>query len=166
MVIREYRPSDLDRCRALWAEMTVHHREIYGDPTIGGDQPELGFDDHLEQVGPELIWVADRGTGVVGFVSLIHEGQEAEIVPIVVAADARSTGIGHQLVKHAVERAKELGILCLSVKPVARNEEAIAFFYDAGFRTVGHVQLLMWLGQSLPAQWRPGPGLFGKSFDY
>ncbi|UCG85462.1 MAG: GNAT family N-acetyltransferase [Gemmatimonadota bacterium] len=166
MVIRDYRSSDLGRCRALWAEMTLHHREIYGDPSIGGDDPELGFDDHLARVGPELIWVADSGSGVVGFVSLIYEGQEAEIEPIVVAAESRSTGIGHQLVKHAVEQARKLGVLCLSVKPVARNEDAIAFFHDAGFRTLGHLQLFMWLGQSFPGQWRSGPELFGREFDY
>jgi ribosomal protein S18 acetylase RimI-like enzyme len=165
-VIRQYRSSDLERCRTLWAEMTLHHRDIYDDPSIGGEQPELGFDDHLERVGPELIWVAEEGLRVVGFVSLIQDGQEAEIEPIIVAAEARSMGIGHQLVEHAVERARDLGVLCLSVKPVARNETVIGFFHDAGFRTLGHLQLFMWLGPSSPGQWRSGPELFGRAFDY
>jgi hypothetical protein len=65
-----------------------------------------------------------------------------------------------------VEQARDLGVLCLSVKPVARNKEAIAFFYDAGFRTLGHIQLFMWLGDSFPAQWKTGPELFGKPFEY
>ncbi len=30
MVIRGYRSSDLDGCRALWAEMNQRHRDIYG----------------------------------------------------------------------------------------------------------------------------------------
>jgi N-acetylglutamate synthase-like GNAT family acetyltransferase len=117
-------------------------------------------------VGPDLIWVAESDDGIVGFVSLIHEGEEAEIEPIVVTSEVRSAGIGHQLVEHAVEQARELGVLCLSVKPVARNEEAIAFFYDAGFRTLGHIQLFMWLGDSFPGQWKKGPRLFGRSFEY
>jgi GNAT superfamily N-acetyltransferase len=83
-----------------------------------------------------------------------------------VGSDARNAGIGRQLVEHAVEQARDLGVLCLSVKPVARNKEAIAFFYDAGFRTLGHIQLFMWLGDSFPAQWKTGPELFGKPFEY
>jgi len=146
--------------------MTQRHRDIYGDPTIGGENPGLEFDDHLARVGRDLIWVAETDDRVVGFVSLIHEGEEAEIEPIVVTSEVRSAGIGHQLVEHAVERARELGVLCLSVKPVARNEEAISFFYDAGFRTLGHIQLFMWLGDSLPGQWKEGPLLFGKPFAY
>jgi ribosomal protein S18 acetylase RimI-like enzyme len=146
--------------------MNQRHRDIYDDPTIGGEGPELEFDKHLARVGPDLIWVAECDGGLVGFVSLIHEGEEAEIEPIVVSSEVRSAGIGRKLVEHAVERARELGVLCLSVKPVARNEEAIAFFYDAGFRTLGHVQLFMWLGDSFPGQWKKGPELFGKLFEY
>ena len=166
MVIRGYQLSDLDGCRALWAEMTQRHRDIYDDPTIGGEDPGLEFDSHLARVGPDLIWVAESDDGVVGFVSLIHDGEEAEVEPIVVSSGVRSAGIGHQLVEHAVEEARELGVLCLSVKPVARNEEAISFFFDSGFRTLGHLQLFMWLGDSFPGQWRQGPELYGKRFDY
>ena len=166
MVIRGYRPTDLDGCRALWAEMNQRHRDIYSDPTIGGENPGLEFDNHLARVGPDLIWVAESDDGVIGLVSLIHEGEEAEIEPIVVGSEARNAGIGHQLVEHAVEQARDLGVLCLSVKPVGRNEEAIAFFYDAGFRTLGHIQLFMWLGDSFPGQWKNGPELFGKRFEY
>ena len=166
MVIRGYQPSDLDSCRALWTEMNQRHREIYEDPTIGGENPGLEFDNHLARVGPDLVWVAESDDGLVGFVSLIHEGEEAEIEPIVVTSEVRSGGVGHRLVEHAVEQAKGLGVLCLSVKPVARNEEAIAFFCAAGFRTLGHIQLFRWLGESFPGQWRAGPELFGKRFEY
>jgi N-acetylglutamate synthase-like GNAT family acetyltransferase len=166
VVIRDYRPSDLDDCRLLWAEMNQRHRDIYEDPTIGGENPGLEFDNHLTRVGPDLVWVAESEDGVVGVVSLIHEGEEAEIEPIVVSSEVRSVGIGQQLVEYAVAQARELGVLCLSVKPVARNEEAIAFFHDAGFRTLGHIQLFRWLGDSFPGQWKRGPELFGKPFEY
>ena len=166
MTIRGYRPVDLEACRALWAEMTQRHRDIYSDPTIGGEDPGLEFDEHLARVGPALIWVAESDDQVIGFVSLIHDGDEAEIEPLVVRSELRKTGIGRRLVDHAVQQARERGVVCLSVKPVARNEDAIAFFYDAGFRTLGHIQLFMWLGDSFPGQWKPGPELLGKTFDY
>ena len=166
MSIRHYEPSDRDRCRSLWAELTQRHRDIYDDPSIGGDNPGLEFDEHLARVGPECIWVATSGEEIVGLVSLIQDGEQAEVEPIVVSSQHRGRGIGQELINHAIEQARGLGVLCLSVKPVARNEEAISFFYDAGFNVLGHIQLFMWLGSSSPGQWRPGPALFGKSFDY
>ena len=146
--------------------MNQRHREIYEDPTIGGENPGLEFDRHLAKVGPEQVWVAESGEEVLGFVSLIQEGEEAEIEPIVVGSQHRSGGVGRQLLDHAVAEAKKLGVLCLGVKPVARNLEAVSFFHDAGFQTLGHIQLFMWLGPPVPGQWKSGPELFGKRFDY
>ena len=166
MSVRDYRSSDLDRCRALWAEMTQRHRDIYNDPSIGGDDPGLEFDQHLLRAGPERVWVATSGEEVVGLVSLMQDDQQAEVEPIVVSSQHRGRGIGRELLNHAIEQARALGVLCLSVKPVARNEEAISFFYDAGFKILGHVQQFMWLEPTSPGQWKPGPELFGKPFDY
>jgi hypothetical protein len=59
VAIRPYRPTDLEACRALWVELVQRHREIYQDPSIGGDDPGLYFDRHLAQVGAERIWVAE-----------------------------------------------------------------------------------------------------------
>lgn len=166
MTIRSYESADLDSCRSLWAEMTQRHRDIYDDPSIGGDDPGLEFDEHLSRVGHERVWIATSGDEIVGLVSLIQDGEQAEVEPIVVSARHRDRGIGRELLNHAIEQAKRLGVLCLSAKPVARNEEAVSFFYDAGFQTLGHIQLFMWLGPSSPGQWKPGPELFGKPFDY
>jgi GNAT superfamily N-acetyltransferase len=146
--------------------MTQRHRDIYDDPSIGGDNPGLEFDKHLARVGPERIWVATTGEQIVGLVSLIQDDQQAEVEPIVVSSEHRGGGIGQELLNHAIEQAKALGVLCLTVKPVARNKEAISFFYDAGFKTLGHIQLFMWLGPSTPGQWKSGPEVFGKPFDY
>jgi hypothetical protein len=45
IIIRDYVESDYGACRSLWAELTEYHRVIYGDPSIGGDDPGAGFDD-------------------------------------------------------------------------------------------------------------------------
>jgi GNAT superfamily N-acetyltransferase len=166
MNVRGFEPTDLDRCRSLWAEMTQRHRDIYEDPSIGGDDPGLEFDGHLSRVGPDRIWVATSAEEIVGLVSLIQDGEQAEVEPIVVSSRHRGRGIGRELLSYAVEQAQRLGVICLSVKPVARNEEGISFFHAAGFKILGHIQLFMWLGPSSPGQWRPGPELFGKTFDY
>ncbi len=166
--IRQYTSSDLEPCRALWAEMTQYHRDIYNDPSIGGDNPGLEFDKHLEKVGPERIWVSLFNEEIAGLVSLVPDmdNQQAEVEPLVVSAKHRGKGIGKRLLTFAVEEAKKWGVLCLGVKPVARNEKAVSFFYESGFKTLGHVHQFMWLGPSVPGAWKPGPDLFGKAFDY
>jgi GNAT superfamily N-acetyltransferase len=166
ITIRSYAPADLERCRSLWAEMTQHHRDIYNDPAIGGEDPGLEFDAHLNKVGAELVWVACIETEVVGLTALIHNGEEAEIEPVAVSGEHRGKGVGRALVEHATSEAARLGVLCLSVKPVARNTDAIAFFHEAGFKIVGHIQLFKWLGPAMPDQWHPGLELFERSFDY
>jgi N-acetylglutamate synthase-like GNAT family acetyltransferase len=166
VTIRQYIPSDLDRCRALWTELTQHHRNIYDDPTIGGDTPGLYFDEHLARVGPEHVWVAEHDGQVVGCVGLIVDDQEAEMEPVVVAAAHRGRGIGRALVNRVIEAAKKLEVRYLSVKPVARNLEAISFFYDSGFRTLGHVQLFMELQPSTRGTWKSEFELFGRTFKY
>jgi hypothetical protein len=50
--VRGYAPADYAACRMLWAELTEHHRRIYEDPAIGGDDPGGAFDGYLEL--PEL----------------------------------------------------------------------------------------------------------------
>ena len=164
--IRKYTDADLAPCRALWVEMVQQHRDIYADPSIGGEEPGLEFDQHLDKVGPDRIWLAEVSGHIAGLTALIVEGEEAEVEPLIVSAAHRGRGIGRRLLAHAVEQAKELGVLCLGVKPVARNEAAIAFFHHCGFRTLGHIQLFKWLGPPVPGQWQPGPELFGKPFDY
>ncbi len=164
--IRAYTPADLEPCRALWADLTQHHRDLYGDPTIGGDQPGLYFDELLARAGRERLWVAEHAGQVVGVTGLLVNGQEAEVEPLVVLPMYRGQGIGRLLVERAVAEARNLDVRYLSARPVARNERAISFFYGAGFQTLGHIELFMDLKPEAPGTWKPGPELFGHAFDY
>jgi GNAT superfamily N-acetyltransferase len=146
--------------------MVQRHRDVFEDQTIGGEDPGLEFDQHLSKVGEGRVWVATSDEDVVGLVSLIVDGEQAEVEPIVVTSRLRGGGVGQRLLKRAVDEAEKLGVLCLYVRPVARNIEAISFFHEAGFRALGHIQLFKWLGPSSPGQWKQGPELFGKQFDY
>jgi GNAT superfamily N-acetyltransferase len=166
MAIRSYSSGDLEVCRALWTELVQRHRDIYDDQTIGGEEPGLEFDAHLELVGPDKIWLAESEGRVVGFTSLITKDKEAEIEPVVVSREHRGRKIGEELVKHAIEEAKKLNVLYLNVRPVARNREGISFFRDCGFRTVGHIQLFIPLGEGKEGVWKEGLEIFGEKFSY
>ncbi len=166
ITIRPYEPSDLAACRELWRELTQRHRDIYGDPSIGGSDPGGGIDRHL--VRPELagVWVAEHETSVVGFCSLLMNEEEGEVEPIVVSSAYRSNGIGGQLLDHVVEESKRRGVRFLSVRPVARNVEAISFFFEAGFQLLGHLDIFMDLSEPKQREWKAGITVHGNSFRY
>jgi YD repeat-containing protein len=101
----------------------------------------LYFDEYLARVGPERLWVAEHTGQAVLLVESIVDGREAKVEPIVVASAQRGGGIGQAPLEHVVEEARGLGIRYLSVRPVARNLEAIAFDYDSGFRALGEIDV-------------------------
>jgi GNAT superfamily N-acetyltransferase len=161
--IRKYHPSDLDSCRHLWVELTEWHHRIYEDHTIGGSDPGRFFDEHLSRVGADNLWVAVQDGAVVGLTGLMGEGMEAEVEPLVVSEPYRRKGIGGSLLKYVVAEARRRGVRVLSVRPVARNVEAIGFFFNRGFVNVGHVELFMDLSEG---EWREGLRLFNIDFRY
>jgi N-acetylglutamate synthase-like GNAT family acetyltransferase len=164
--IRPYTPADLEPCRALWVALTEHHRTLYGEPAIGGAQPGLYFDAHLERVGAERLWVAEADGTVCGLVGLIVRGEEAEVEPIVVSVTHRGCGIGQRLLARARQEAEALQVRFLCVRPVARNAEAMAFFYGAGFQFLGQVELFMDLSSSSERIWEDGVTIHGHPFKY
>lgn len=163
MEIRGYRDEDLDACRALRRELTEWHRHIYRDDSIGGDG-DLGrfFDEHLEHVGPERIWVAEEDGRVVGFVGLIVDGVSSELEPLVVREGMRGRGVGRALTETVVAAARDLGLRRVQVRPAARNAQALRFFHDQGFDVLGQIELAYDLVK--PERWIPGETLAGCEF--
>jgi ribosomal protein S18 acetylase RimI-like enzyme len=163
VTIRKYQPADKEQCRSLWRELTQWHREIYEDPTIGGEHPEDHFDKHLADVGSNRLWVATHNSQVVGLIGLIVKGEEAEIEPLIVSKTHRRKGIGKQLIRTVVSETRSLRIKFLSVKPVARNTQAIKFFYRQGFKALGKIELCL---DFCEYSWKQGPQLFECNFNF
>ena len=139
--VRPYAEDDLAACRSLWAELTQTHRDLYDDQTFGGDDPGLAFDEHLDHVGADRIWVAEADGVVVGLAGLLVDGEHAELEPIVVGEAWRGSGLGRALAEAVIAAARELGFPRLRVRPVGRNTDAIRFFHALGFDVLGRVDL-------------------------
>ncbi len=166
VIVRDYAEGDYAACRSLWAELTVYHRSIYGDPSIGGDDPGAGFDDYLATSNRIRSWVAESQGGVVGLTGLFDWGRNGEVEPVVVAEAARDHGIGRMLINRVVEEARARGYEYLAIRPVARNVAAVQRFHAAGFRTLGgHVDLTMDLAERRH-EWLHGASLHGLDFGY
>src|SRR5437667_6895382 len=147
-VVRGFREDDRAACRALWGELTQTHRDLYDDQSIGGER-DLGdyFDEHLQRVGRDRVWVAEVDGRVIGFTSLVIDAERpvGELEPIVVSREARGAGVGRLLAERVVSAARELGLRRLDVRPATRNDAAIAFFHDLGFDTLGQLELMLYL---------------------
>ena len=164
--VRDYTDSDYDSCRALWVELTQHHRDIYEDQSIGGDDPGAEIDDHLKDANRAITWVAEREGVVLGFCSL-NGGQEgAEIDPVVVTANERSKGIGRALLETAIEEAKARGMNSVSIQPVARNVEAMRLYRRMGFRILGHIDMTLDLQSRTDREWKTGLTVHGEEYVY
>ena len=159
--IRNYRSEDLQACRALWVELTEWHRQIYHSPDIGGDDPGRKFDEHLDRVGAERIWLATRGPDIVGMVGMIPGDSEVELEPIVVTEGSRGRGVGRQLAEHVIGQARAAGVRYVVTRPVARNGAALGFFRGLGFDALGQLELLLDLRPAAEQRWQPGAVIAG-----
>ena len=165
MEIRPYRPADREACRELWRELTQHHRDIYDDQTIGGADAGVHFDKYLAHPKFAGAWVAEEAGAVVGLTGLLGDEDETEIEPVVVSAARRARGIGRRLIERMLDEARTRGAKSVSIRPVARNALAIRRFHEAGFRTLGHIEMFQKLDPS-PQEWQPGIDLHGHEFRY
>jgi GNAT superfamily N-acetyltransferase len=166
VIVRDYADRDYGACRSLWAELTEYHRRIYGDPSIGGDDPGAGFDDYLAYSRRMGSWVAASPGRVIGLTGLFDRGRSGEVEPVIVAEAARNQGIGRLLIGRVVEEARARGYEYLAIRPVARNVAAVRRFHAIGFRTLGgHVDLTMDLA-ARRHEWLSGANLHGLDFDY
>lgn len=164
--VRAYAEGDYDACRSLWADLTLYHRCIYGDPSIGGADPGAGFDDYLATSQWVGSWIAELHGKVLGLTGLLDRDTSGEVEPVVVAEEARGRGIGRLLISRVVEEARARGYEYLSIRPVGRNVAAVRRFHAAGFRTLGgHIDLTMDLA-ARRHEWLHGASVHGLDFDY
>jgi N-acetylglutamate synthase-like GNAT family acetyltransferase len=160
--IRRYRPEDLEQCRALWTDLTEWHRQIYADQTIGGSNPGSGFDAHLEEFGPERIFVAEQDGRLVGLAGMIVHGDKVELEPLSVRAGCRGLGIGRELAQAVIAAARAEGARQVVVHPTGRNADAIRVFHALGFDVVTRVELTHDL--TADERWRDGEDYAGRRF--
>lgn len=93
----------------------------------------------------ELIVAADSFDKVIGFVALSHRpnlrhaGRIATIDELVVARVWRRKGVGRELLKRALDRAKVLGVKRLEIQTLdeASGEDARPFFEKMALKPAG-----------------------------
>lgn len=93
----------------------------------------LGRNDHR-------VWIAERCQEVIGWLQahacdVLESGFRVEIVGLIVAADARRSGVGRALVQQAETWARELGATAIIVRSNVQRAESHRFYPALGFAT-------------------------------
>ena len=166
VTIREYHDRDLENCKQLWRQLTQRHRDIYFDQSIGGDDPGSYFGHYLKKTNLAGPWVAEEESMIIGMAGLLIDGEEAEIEPIVIRSEFRSRGVGTLLIEKLKAEASARGVEYLSIRPVARNVEAINCFHRAGFSLLGHIDMFLDLTEQSDEAWKEGIAIHGYAFRY
>jgi ribosomal-protein-alanine N-acetyltransferase len=82
--------------------------------------------------------IAEREGRIAGFILFRTASDEAEILTIAVAPDARRNGVGRALVREAAHAAARTGATCLFLEVGANNAAARALYAGLGFAPAGH----------------------------
>ncbi|MHA1515632.1 MAG: GNAT family N-acetyltransferase, partial [Candidatus Heimdallarchaeaceae archaeon] len=97
---------------------------------------------------------------------LIVRGKAAEVEPIIIKSSHRKKGIGKKLLQFIINHASEKEIKYLSIRPVARNKNALKLFYEMGFNIIGHIELFMNLKEKESKKWKTGIEIHDIPFEY
>ena len=103
----------------------------------------LAFPPH-ERWGPDVFalhlalpgafgWICPSGGAILARVA----ADEAEVLTLAVAPEARKQGLGRALLEHAMHEAAQRGAASMVLEVSAANLAALALYAAAGFTTVG-----------------------------
>jgi N-acetylglutamate synthase-like GNAT family acetyltransferase len=128
----ELRPGDIGY--ALY-----RHGELYARENGYGRLFELyvgrGLCEFLERYEPERdrVWAAELGGRMVGFLLLMHRGEEAQLRYFLIEPELRGRGLGRKLLGLALGFARERGYRGVYLWTTAEQEGAIALYESFGF---------------------------------
>lgn len=120
VMIRAYRPADLEELSAIWFEASITAHAFVGEARLR-EQRLLIETVYLPKAET---WVAIRGGEPAGFVSLLDDF----IGGLFVSPRHQGAGIGRLLVSHALQLKGQLRL-----EVYTANTQAYAFYENLGF---------------------------------
>ena len=136
--MRSFEASDRERLIALWAQV------FPDDPPRNA--PESMIDNKL-RVQPELLFVAEVETRLVGAVMAGFDGTRGWLHHLAVAPEYRLQGIATALVRAAEEGLVGLGCPKVNLQVRAENAGVVEFYLALGYRSEERVSM----GKLLPS---------------
>ena len=81
----------------------------------------------------DLIFLAESDNEIIGACMAGYDGHRGWLYAVAVSPEDRRSGIGTQLVEHAMQALKELGCIKVNLQIRSTNTEVAAFYESLGF---------------------------------
>jgi ribosomal protein S18 acetylase RimI-like enzyme len=143
MLIRAYRPSDLETLKLITVEAfdgvsIDQNLERRFGPIAGRDwgwRKARHIDDDVRAAGAQT-WVAEDESGdIIGYVTTRADTEAAVgfIPNLAVRAGRRGEGVGRQLIEYALERFREAGLEVARIETLEQNPVGRHLYPACGF---------------------------------
>lgn len=146
IVIRPFQPIDLKRLMEITVEafepvsIDRNMEQQTGGPINGRDW-RWRKAKHIEQDAerePEGIFVAEQRGEIVGYITTWHDSEAGigNIPNLAVTAECRGQGVGRQLIAHALEHFRALGLQYARIETLEQNPVGQSLYPSLGFREI------------------------------
>lgn len=142
ILIRPYRPADLDALRRLTVEsfagVTLEQNVEDALGVLNGNDWRWRKARHVDEdvaANPAGVFVAETGGRAVGYVStrIDREAGKGRIPNLAVAEEARNQGLGRRLIEHALDYFRAEGLAYAVIETMAQNPVGNHLYPACGF---------------------------------
>ena len=145
MEIRNFRPDDLPALKSITVEafdgvsIDQGMEQVFGP--IAGRDWRWRKARHLDEdvrADAEGIFIAEAQGRIVGYITTRRDMEAGigHIPNIAIARESRGQGLGRQLIEHALEHFRRLGLTHAKIETLAQNEVGNHLYTSLGFREV------------------------------
>ena len=145
MEIRTFRPDDLPVLKSITVEafdgvsIDQGMERVFG-PIAGRDwrwRKARHLDDDVRADAEGIFVAADQGR-IVGYITTRRDTEAGigHIPNIAIARESRGQGLGRQLIEHAMNHVRRLGLTHAKIETLVQNEVGNHLYTSLGFREV------------------------------
>jgi ribosomal protein S18 acetylase RimI-like enzyme len=142
VIIRDYRPTDLETIKRLTVEsfagvtLEQNIEQVLG--ILNGRDWRWRKARHIDEdvtANPGGVFVAEAQGLAVGYITALidREAGKGRIPNLAVAAEFRGEGLGRQLIEHALDYFRREGLAYAMIETMAQNEAGRHLYPACGF---------------------------------
>jgi len=140
--IRTYKPSDLEELKRITVEafagIALDQRVEEHLGVLHGHDWRWRKARHIEDdvaANPAGVFVAEENGRILGFITTVleREGGKGRIPNLAIIPEARSKGLGRQLIEHALDYLRREGMSYAMIETMAYNEVGNHLYPACGF---------------------------------
>ena len=135
-VVRRFRAGDTEAVIDLWRVVFPE----YFDPDKPQRDPRASIA-RKQAVQPELFWVAEAGSRLVGTVMAGYDGHRGWIYTLGVAPGLRRAGVARELLAVAEDALRSLGCPKINLQVMHGNTAATEFYRATGYAEDGVISM-------------------------